>query len=104
MSNTEGLSYSANTFLAWRPDDVVKQRDPSVAEETHEERRPRLVRLETFVELRGDLPDLREARPRDSHQIVVFVVIPDVERHLVERAVVRVGLLAGREREVLLDP
>ena len=60
--------------------------------------------MHPLVELRSDASNLRQARPRHVHQVVMLVVVADVERHFVERSVVRIGLLTGNEGEVLLNP
>src|SRR6185436_1509621 len=63
-------------------------------DEVPERRRPRVVVHEIFVELGRHAPELFEPRARDVREIVVLVVIADVPRERVHRAVVRVRLLS----------
>ncbi len=47
-----------------------------------------------IVEFRSDLFHLRKVESADLREIVMLVVVADVEAHVVERAVVRIRLLA----------
>jgi len=55
-----------------------------------------------IVHFRGERPQLGQARPRDGRKVVVLVVVPDVVRKDVQRAVVAVGLLRETVPEVVL--
>jgi hypothetical protein len=59
---------------------------------------------EGVVKLRRDLADLGQVLPRDVWQVVVLIVVAYIQRNIVERAVVRVGLLWRMDRVVLCNP
>src|SRR5262249_29777711 len=64
-----------------------------IEQESKEQRRPRAVVDQPVIELGRHRLEPRQAGPGHHHQIVVLVVVPDVEGHHVERAVVRKCLL-----------
>merc|ERR1719375_2580156 len=82
-----------------RPDLVARDVVPDDAD-------PRVAHGEVVVELGREPLERGQARPRDVAEVVVLVVVADVPREPVERAVVRVGLLLVvkvREYVVLRD-
>ena len=78
-----GPGRSVGRPLSRRSDDAVEQRDVGIAHEPHQQSRPRRVGVQPLVELRCDSADLRQAAPRNRHDVVMLVVIADIERHLV---------------------
>src|SRR5437867_331273 len=62
-----GRSLTAVSFAACWSNHVAEERDVAVAQEVHQQRRPRRVRVESVVELGRQTPDLRQTRPGNGH-------------------------------------
>lgn len=62
--------------------------------------RPRRVAVEWLVKLGGNLSNERKLESGYSRKIMVLVVVPNVERHKVEPAVIGIGFLVFHKRVV----
>src|SRR6185503_9497696 len=83
--------------------DAAVAADAWIRHEAPERCRPRTVDVQRVVKLRREGAQLREARAGDVRKVVVLVVVAHVEREPVERAVIRVRLLARAEHVMLGD-
>jgi hypothetical protein len=77
--------------------------DGGVHDEVVEHFDPGVVLGKIIVEFRRDFPDQRQPRSGNGGEVVVLVVVADVPRDCVERAVVGVGFEALGEHVVLGD-
>src|SRR5687767_7581217 len=59
--------------------------------------------LKGFVELRGHSPKLRQSRPRNNHQVVMFIMVANIECNQIQRTVIRLSLLSIPKYIVLMD-
>ena len=84
--------------------DARVQSQVRVEQEAQDQASPRAMRHQVVVVRLRHRVDLGQPVPRHRGKIVVFVVIPDVQRGHVQRAVVAVGLLGSADNVVLLDP
>lgn len=83
--------------------DTREGRHARVRDKVPQRARPRLGLRQRVVELGRDLAHLRQTEARDARKVVVLVVVADVPGQVVERTIVRVGLLALDKLIVLRD-
>mmetsp|Transcript_9289 Transcript_9289/g.14855 ORF Transcript_9289/g.14855 Transcript_9289/m.14855 type:complete len:271 (-) Transcript_9289:208-1020(-) len=65
--------------------------------------RPRIVTVQGIVKLRCNPPDHRQLESGNSRKVMMFVVIPNIERHEVQPSVVRIRFLSFHKRIMLRD-